>query len=99
MAGFLVCAVSASLPLQRVAVPGAAFIASIAYSVYLSHKLAIHWVNGVCKAQSMELTSLSAIVLVLIAIAATGTILFFAVERPFLQLRQRRVFEESGRSN
>lgn len=37
MALLLICAVSPALPLRRIAVPGAAFLASIAYSVYLSH--------------------------------------------------------------
>jgi peptidoglycan/LPS O-acetylase OafA/YrhL len=33
----LICAVSPELPLSRVAIPGAAFVATVAYSVYLSH--------------------------------------------------------------
>ncbi|MEY2479322.1 MAG: hypothetical protein QOI04_249 [Verrucomicrobiota bacterium] len=90
MAGLLVCSVSPTLPLQRVAIPGAAFIASIAYSVYLSHKLAIHFIESICKTNNIVPTSFVAILVVLIAISVTGTILFFAVERPFLQLRQRR---------
>ena len=94
MAAFLVCAVSPRLPLQRVALPGTAFIASIAYSVYLIHKLAIHWVDGVCKAYDLTPTSALAILMVLVAIALIGTILFFSVERPFLQLRQKRAFDE-----
>ena len=90
MAGFLICAVSPRLPFHRTAVPGAASIASIAYSTYLSHKLAIHWIEGICKARGIASTSAIAICMVLGAIAIVGTILFFAVERPFLQLRQRR---------
>ena len=42
MAALLVCAVSPRLPLCRVAIPGAAFIASIAYNAYLIQKLTIH---------------------------------------------------------
>ncbi len=42
MAALLVCAVSPRLPFRRVAIPGAAFIASIAYSAYLIQKLVIH---------------------------------------------------------
>src|SRR5437773_7311858 len=41
MAALLVCAVSPRLPLCRVAIPGAAFITSIAYSAYLIQKLVI----------------------------------------------------------
>jgi peptidoglycan/LPS O-acetylase OafA/YrhL len=90
MAGFLICAVSPRLPFARIAVPGAAFIASIAYSTYLSHKLAIHWIEGICKERGIAPSSAIAICMVLGAIAIVGTTLFFAVERPFLQLRQRR---------
>src|SRR6266850_7351301 len=39
MAALLVCALSPRLPLRHVAIPGAAFIASIAYSAYLIQKL------------------------------------------------------------
>src|SRR6266478_5365759 len=48
MATLLVCAVSPRLPLCRVAIPGAAFIASIAYSAYLIQKLVIHAVEQFC---------------------------------------------------
>src|SRR5215831_477469 len=41
MATFLICAVSPRLFFRRVAIPGAAFIASIAYSAYLIQKLVI----------------------------------------------------------
>ncbi|MBA2743946.1 MAG: acyltransferase [Chthoniobacterales bacterium] len=86
----LVCAVSRQLPLQRVAVPGAAFVASIAYSVYLSHKMAIHFVAGVCQSRGLRLTSAAAICLSVAAVTLVGVALFCAVERPFLQIRQRR---------
>ena len=48
MAALLVCAVSPRLPLYRVAIPGAAFIASIAYSAYLIQKLVINGVEQFC---------------------------------------------------
>ena len=48
MAALLVCAVSPRLPLCRVAIPGAAFIASIAYSAYLIQKLVINGVVQFC---------------------------------------------------
>ena len=91
MAGLLVCAVSARLPFRRVAVPGAGFLASVAYSVYLSHKLVIHWTLGFCAAHGLALTSPAALGLNGLGIALVGSALFFAVERPFLQLRRRVV--------
>lgn len=90
MATLLVCAVSPRLPFIRVEVPGAAFVASIAYSVYLSHKLVIHFAGNVCRANGIAQTSPAAIGLWVVAVAVLGVILFFAVERPFLQIRQRR---------
>ena len=89
MSLLLVCAVSEKLPFRRLPVPGTAFLASIAYSVYLSHKLVIHWVVNFCGSHRVALTSVNAIGLNLGAIGLVGTVLFFAVERPFLGLRRR----------
>ena len=89
MSLLLVCAVSQRLPFRRLRLPGAAFLASIAYSVYLSHKLAIHWTLAVCGSLHLALTAAVAIVLNLSLIGLVGALLFFTVERPFLQLRRR----------
>src|SRR5438067_7918926 len=89
MAALLVCAVSPRLPLSRVAIPGAAFIASIAYSAYLIQKLVIHEVEQFCSSHNIQETSALALIGVEIAVYAAATLLFFAVERPFLQLRRR----------
>jgi peptidoglycan/LPS O-acetylase OafA/YrhL len=89
MAALLVCAVSAHLPFSRVEVPGVAFVASIAYSVYLSHKLVIKSVIQLCDRHAVSLTSAWAILLVEAAIFLTGALLFFLIERPFLLLRNR----------
>lgn len=89
MAALLVCFVSPRLPFARRKIPGAAFIASIAYSVYLSHKLVIHFVIGLCANSGFALTSLPAILLVEVVIYLSGATLYLAVERPFLQLRRR----------
>src|ERR1700730_13337650 len=89
MAALLVCAVSPRLPLRRVAIPGAAFIASIAYSAYLVQKLVIHFVGQFCSDHDIAFTSTSALIGVEIFVYLVATALFFAVERPFLQLRHR----------
>ena len=88
-AALLVCAVSPRLPLSRVAIPGAAFLATIAYSVYLSHKLTIHCVLGLFARRGITTSSLTAYLLMLASILILGSALFLAIERPFLQLRQR----------
>jgi peptidoglycan/LPS O-acetylase OafA/YrhL len=89
MAALLVCALSPRLPFRRVNIPGAAFIASIAYSVYLSHKLVIHQAIQFCSSHHITRTSAPALLLVELSIFAVGLVLFLAVERPFLQLRHR----------
>jgi peptidoglycan/LPS O-acetylase OafA/YrhL len=89
MAALLVCSVSARLPFSRVEIPGAAFLASVAYSVYLSHKLVIHSVIQLCHRYSIPLTSVWALLLIESAVYLAGAALFFAVERPFLRLRNR----------
>ena len=87
LAGLLVCAVSERLPLCRVPVPGAAFLASIAYSVYLSHKLVIHQAVLFCSAHGWARTSAAALGLNVAAILLVGALLYAAVERPFLRWR------------
>jgi peptidoglycan/LPS O-acetylase OafA/YrhL len=89
MAALVVCAVSPRLPLSRVAIPGAAFIASIAYSAYLIQKLVIHAVEQFCSTHNIQPTSALALVGVELCVYATATLLFLVVERPFLQLRHR----------
>jgi peptidoglycan/LPS O-acetylase OafA/YrhL len=91
MAALLVCAVSPRSLLSRRRIPGAAFIASIAYSAYLIQKLVIHFIMQFYSAHNLTLTSASALLAVQVCIFAAATILFFAVERPFLQLRHRLV--------
>jgi len=88
MAALLVCAVSPRLPF-RVAIPGAAFIASVAYSAYLIQKLVIHFVAQFCASHNIALTSVWALVGVELCVYFAATLLFFLVERPFLQLRKR----------
>src|SRR5436309_7472787 len=86
MAALLVCAVSPRLPLRRVAIPGAAFIASVAYSAYLIQKLVIHFVGQFCASNNIALTSVWALLGVELCVYFAASLLFFLVERPFLQL-------------
>ena len=88
MAAILVCAVSPRLPLCRVAIPGAAFIASIAYSAYLIQKLVINGVEQFCTNHGIDLTSVPALLGVELCVYIAATILFLSIERPFLLLRR-----------
>ena len=89
MAALLICAVSPRLFFRRVAIPGAAFIATIAYSAYLIQKLVIHFAGRFCDSYNIALTSAPALLGVEIAVYAAAAILFLTVERPFLLLRKR----------
>ena len=89
MAALLICSVSPRVAFRRVKIPGAAFIASIAYSAYLIQKLIIHFVAQFCESHGIVMNSIAALIGVQICIYAAATILFLAIERPFLQLRHR----------
>jgi len=89
MAALLICAVSPRSFLRRIAIPGAAFIASIAYSAYLIQKLVIHFVGQFCTRHNIALTSPPALIVVELCVYAAATIAFLVIERPFLQLRHR----------
>jgi peptidoglycan/LPS O-acetylase OafA/YrhL len=89
MAMLLVCAVSPRLPFHRVAIPGAAFVASIAYSAYLVQKLVLHFVAQFLSSHNIALTSAPALLSVELCVYAAGFVLFLSIERPFLQLRHR----------
>jgi peptidoglycan/LPS O-acetylase OafA/YrhL len=89
MAALLVCAVSPKSFFRRVAIPGAAFVASVAYSAYLIQKLVIHFVAQFCTTHDIALTTVLALVLVEICVYAAATLLFIMIERSFLLLRHR----------
>ena len=74
--------------LGRWRVPGAGWIAGISYSLYLSHKLAMHAVHEALP-QWPAVHGLAAFTMYALVILATGALLHYAIERPFLRLRQR----------
>lgn len=86
---FLLCALSPRLPFARVPVPGAAFLATIAYSLYLTHKISIHWVEVFARARSLP--AMAAYALAMTLALLIGMLLFILVERPFLRWRERRM--------
>lgn len=74
--------------LGRWRVPGAGWVAGISYSLYLSHKLAMHAVHEALP-QWPAVHGLAAFAMYALAILATGALLHYAIERPFLRLRTR----------
>jgi peptidoglycan/LPS O-acetylase OafA/YrhL len=73
----------------RLRVPGARLLATLAYSLYLTHKeiahLDQHWLPRFMDAHNWE----SVLILIVTCLAA-ATLFYLAVERPFLALRDRR---------
>ena len=73
--------------LGRCRVPGAAWLATISYSLYLSHKIAYHLVQVTLGTRLHGIVLFAAYAA---AALALGSALHLAVERPFLRLRDRR---------
>mgnify|MGYP001549937749 CR=1 FL=1 len=74
--------------LDRWRVPGAGWIAGISYSLYLSHKLPMHAVHEALR-RWPDAHGIAAFATYATAILATGALLHYAIERPFLRLRTR----------
>jgi peptidoglycan/LPS O-acetylase OafA/YrhL len=68
-------------------VPGAAMIAMISYSLYLSHKMTTHAVQSLLSPES--LTGSQGLVIYYASSIAGGAVLWWLIERPFLRLRDR----------
>ena len=69
-------------------VPGAGWMATISYSLYLSHKIAFHLVHT--DAPALRGSGLSMFLFYAGATLLLGAILLYGVERPFLHWRDRR---------
>lgn len=70
-------------------IPGAGWVAGMSYSVYLSHKLALHAVASLLATHPVA-HGWQAFGLYAVAILAVGALLHYAVEHPFLRLRSRQ---------
>ena len=69
-------------------VPGAGWIASISYSLYLSHKLALHGVQA-SVVTPLKWHGAAAFASYALAVLLLGALLHYLVERPFLCWRDR----------
>jgi peptidoglycan/LPS O-acetylase OafA/YrhL len=69
-------------------VPGAGWLALISYSLYLTHKAAMHLTESWFGAQ-LEAQGLLAFVVYGAAVLLMGALLHYTVEGPFLRLRER----------
>jgi peptidoglycan/LPS O-acetylase OafA/YrhL len=82
--GFLVAASSG----LRIRIPGATLGATLAYSVYLTHKEVIH-LDRLYLQPFIRLEGTVGFAVYVATILAVAGILYLCVERPFLQLRER----------
>jgi peptidoglycan/LPS O-acetylase OafA/YrhL len=97
----VVAALSPNSLLHRVRVPGAAQLAAWSYAIYLSHKAVAFILQKQLAGYSVASNSLVAVLLISIASAIVGWLLYRAVETPFMNLRDRRFpgsFRETGPS-
>jgi peptidoglycan/LPS O-acetylase OafA/YrhL len=88
MASFVIVGASPIGFLARLCLPGVRWIALVSYSVYLVHKAIFKQVEAFWPAWFADHAYLTFIAYALAAFAA-GAVLHYAVERPFLYLRDR----------
>lgn len=69
-------------------VPGAGWLARVSYSLYLSHKLALHAV-AIWLVQPWKIHGLAEFAFYAVGVLVVGAALHYAVERPFLRWRDR----------
>jgi len=72
----------------RYAIPGAQALATGAYSLYLTHKMVYHAIQELGRRWSPDLQQFE-LAIALLAALVGGAGLYWAVERPFLKLRDR----------
>lgn len=84
----VLCVASATAWPARWSLPGVGWLARISYSLYLSHKLALHAV-ATWMVQPWQLHGWLAFVFYAIGVLAVGAVLHYSVERPFLEWRER----------
>ncbi|GGG63461.1 acyltransferase family protein [Edaphobacter dinghuensis] len=70
-------------------VPGAAPLAVLAYSLYLTHKSVAHVTHRMLPVLTAQ-ADWRSVCIYFVACLCAATLLYFAVERPFLRLRSRR---------
>jgi len=91
--GLLVFAGAGEQSLLSRRIPGMAWIAAISYSLYLSHKIAFH-VADISWSEWLEGRGLLAFACYAAFTLLLGAALHYAVERPFLKLRDRRLVRQ-----
>jgi peptidoglycan/LPS O-acetylase OafA/YrhL len=89
LAMWVCAAADARCWLGRWRVPGAKWVAMFAYSLYLTHKEVAHVVEGWWP-RLLDARDWRCVPVYGVSCLAVGAVLYYAVERPFLKLRDRR---------
>jgi peptidoglycan/LPS O-acetylase OafA/YrhL len=84
--------------LGRLRAPGAASVALLSYSIYLTHSLAMEYAGWLAGRLGLALQSGSGLLIATALILLFSTFLHYLVERPFLSLRDRLWSAGKGRS-
>jgi peptidoglycan/LPS O-acetylase OafA/YrhL len=83
--------------LGRWPLPGVGWIAAISYSLYLSHKIAMHVVHVELE-PLMQVHGLPLFAIYAVAVLLLGAALHYLVERPSLRWRDRRAAATPARA-
>jgi len=75
--------------LGRLRVPGAKLVATLAYSLYLTHKEIAH-LDELWLPRIMDARDWKTVLVLIVSCLAVAALFYFAIERPFLALRDRR---------
>ncbi len=90
----IMAGLSPSCIFLRTASPITSFIARISYSVYLSHKACIHLTQEALTHWGIATDTAATLLICVLSALAGGCLLHFAVERPFLRIRETVVFRK-----
>ena len=88
LAALVASALSHNGWLARIRIPGAQLVATLAFSLYLTHKEIVHLTRHALPTLTEDNTW-HALPIYAVACLAGAAILYLAIERPFLQLRDR----------
>jgi peptidoglycan/LPS O-acetylase OafA/YrhL len=86
---FVTAAVLPASFLSKIRVPGTTWIATLAFSFYLTHKQVIQWVLNKASDQKIDPERYLPLLISVVASIGVSLLLYFLVERPFLKLRDR----------
>ena len=87
--GLLVASATCGNGALNVRVPGASLLATLAYSLYLTHKSVAHATHSLLPRLTAD-GDWRSLAIYAVACLAVASLLYFGVERPFLNLRTRR---------